>query len=174
MSMVHDAASNAKEEIARVSVLRSLKQWMLGCTKLGGQEDKRTRRVHLRRRIQLWSRYRLPHRVRTAAGTLVFLTCELFFRVMGCRGRGGEIRKILLIRLDHIGDLLMATPAIRALRRAYPHAEIIGVAGNWAAPAAWANPHLDDVIIYNAVWFDRRARRATNLWRRALTRLALI
>jgi ADP-heptose:LPS heptosyltransferase len=33
-----------------------------------------------------------------------------------------EIRRILLVKLDHIGDCITAFPAIRRLKEAFPHA----------------------------------------------------
>ena len=35
-----------------------------------------------------------------------------------------EVHSILAIRLDAIGDLLMTTPALRAIRRKFPQAEL--------------------------------------------------
>ncbi len=41
--------------------------------------------------------------------------------------------RILLIRPDHLGDVLLCTPAIYALRAAYPNTEIHALVGPWAA-----------------------------------------
>jgi ADP-heptose:LPS heptosyltransferase len=85
-----------------------------------------------------------------------------------------EIRRILVIKLDHIGDFLLSTPAIRALRRAYPSAELIGVVGSCSAAVARVNPHLDRVITYDAAWF-RRGRMGIVGWGRNLwVRLRLL
>ena len=35
-----------------------------------------------------------------------------------------NIKKILVIRLDHIGDVIVSVPALRALRKSYPNASI--------------------------------------------------
>ena len=51
--------------------------------------------------------------------------------------------RVLLIRPDHIGDLLMATPAIRWLRGRLPDARIEMLCGPWSAPAVADNPDLD-------------------------------
>jgi len=61
--------------------------------------------------------------------------------------------KILLVRLRMIGDVVFTTPAIRALRRRYPHARLSYIVEQEAAPVVLGNPHLDEVIV--AV--DRRA-----------------
>ena len=41
--------------------------------------------------------------------------------------------RILVIRPDHLGDVLLSIPAIEALRRAYPTAEIHTLVGEWSA-----------------------------------------
>lgn len=43
--------------------------------------------------------------------------------------------RILLIRPDHIGDLLFTTPALRALHAAFPQAHIACLVGPWGDPA---------------------------------------
>ena len=60
-------------------------------------------------------------------------------------GRLDVIGKILLIRLDAIGDLLMATPAIGALRLRFPEAEIHLLVQSGIAPLASAIPGVDRV-----------------------------
>ncbi len=55
--------------------------------------------------------------------------------------------KILLIRLRLIGDVVLTTPAIRALRRAHPASRIAYLVEPGAAPVVQQNPHLNDVIV---------------------------
>jgi heptosyltransferase-2/heptosyltransferase-3 len=62
--------------------------------------------------------------------------------------------RILLIRPDHAGDLLMATPAIHSLRLAHPEAVIDVLASPWGAPALAGNPDLDHVRTIEATWFE--------------------
>lgn len=153
---------------------RSIRDRLLGLFPVGDGRDGRIRRVRLRRRIHLWVRFRIPRPVRAATSSLFFLLCEGLFWVLGCRRRSQDVRRILVIKLDHIGDALMATPAIRALRHGYPHAEIIWVVGSWSAPVARVNPHIDRLITYDAVWYRRRTDGVTAWWRRLRTRLQVL
>jgi ADP-heptose:LPS heptosyltransferase len=52
-----------------------------------------------------------------------------------------------LIRLRLIGDVVFTTPAIRAVRRRYPHARLSYLVEPEAAPVVSASPHLDSVIV---------------------------
>ena len=59
-----------------------------------------------------------------------------------------NIHKILIIRVDGIGDLLNSTPAIALLRENYPSAEITVLARPLNAPVLVANPDVDRVLIF--------------------------
>lgn len=66
-----------------------------------------------------------------------------------------EIKKILLIRLDHLGDLIMTRPAMTALRRAFPAAQIdLLVAGEWRELFEGI-PEINRVIPFDDHWFKR-------------------
>lgn len=67
-------------------------------------------------------------------------------------------RKLLVIRPDHIGDVLFTTPALHALRRAFPEAHITALVGPWAAPILTRNPDVDAVLTCPFPWFDRRPK----------------
>src|SRR6266542_4097790 len=55
--------------------------------------------------------------------------------------------RILLVRLRLIGDVVLTTPAIRAVRETYPDAQISYLVEPLAAPIVQRNPHLDEVIV---------------------------
>jgi lipopolysaccharide heptosyltransferase II len=70
--------------------------------------------------------------------------------------------KILLVRLDHIGDLLMATPAIAALRRRFPEARIDLLGGERAKEIFRGNTDINHVHTFEATWYD--PRRGKEIW----------
>jgi lipopolysaccharide heptosyltransferase II len=67
---------------------------------------------------------------------------------------------ILLIRPDHLGDLLFTTPALRALREAFPQARITGLVGPWAEAVVASNPCLDEVMLCPFPGFTRQPKRS--------------
>src|SRR5690606_19163973 len=72
--------------------------------------------------------------------------------------RWAAARRVLVIRLDNLGDVLLTTPAIHAIRASLPEAEITLLAGPVGAQAGRLNPDLDDVIVYQAPWMDPWSR----------------
>ncbi len=54
-------------------------------------------------------------------------------------------KKLLLVRPDHLGDVLMLTPAIAWLRKALPDTELTALVGPWGVASLQNNPHLDRI-----------------------------
>ncbi len=66
-----------------------------------------------------------------------------------------NIRKIAVLRLDHIGDVLLAMPALEALRAALPRVEIDLFVGSWAQEVAKLSGLKLGIQVFSAPWFDR-------------------
>ena len=67
--------------------------------------------------------------------------------------------RILLVDLAYIGDLLMSTPAITCLRRAFPHATIDMLVAPASLPVIEHNPCLNSVRACNIKGGNQRAIR---------------
>lgn len=65
---------------------------------------------------------------------------------------GEDVKRILCVRLDRLGDILMTTPAIRALRESVPGRHITLLTSSVGAHAAPFLSDVDDVIAYDAPW----------------------
>jgi lipopolysaccharide heptosyltransferase II len=59
------------------------------------------------------------------------------------------IRRILFIRIDRIGDLVLSTPALRAIKDQYPLSELTVLTSSSNAPVIKPNPHVDRVLVLN-------------------------
>jgi lipopolysaccharide heptosyltransferase II len=68
-----------------------------------------------------------------------------------------DARRILAIRLDTLGDVLMTTPAIRALRESAPGRSVTMLTSPGGAEAARLVPEIDDVIEHEAAWMKASA-----------------
>ena len=63
--------------------------------------------------------------------------------------------RILVIKLDHLGDVLLATPVFSNLRRAYPNAELHALTGAWSRVVLEKHPDVNNVEEYNSPAFCR-------------------
>ena len=66
-----------------------------------------------------------------------------------------DIKRIVVIKLDHIGDVILSIPAIINLGEYFPNAHITVVVNPVSEKIAKLIPHVDEVICYNARFFDR-------------------
>jgi lipopolysaccharide heptosyltransferase II len=72
-----------------------------------------------------------------------------------------QARRLLCVRLDYLGDVLMSTPAIRALRQSLPKCHITLLSSPIGAAAARYIPEIDDAIEYAAPWMKSGAAHDT-------------
>lgn len=75
-----------------------------------------------------------------------------------------EVNKLLVLRYDRIGDMLVTTPVFRALKQANPRMHLAVFASPANAEIIRINPHVDQVYVLSANWITllgtiRRARR---------------
>ncbi|HEX2923590.1 MAG TPA: glycosyltransferase family 9 protein [Chloroflexota bacterium] len=64
----------------------------------------------------------------------------------------------MLIRPDHLGDLLLTSPAVELLRKGLPDAHLTMLVGPWAADVARRDPLLDEVRVLSFPGFTRKAK----------------
>ncbi|GER82176.1 heptosyltransferase II [Thermogemmatispora aurantia] len=82
-------------------------------------------------------------------------------------------RRILVIRLDLIGDLVLSLTLVHALKRTYPEAEIDLLAMPSTAPIAGADPDLAQIITYDPnIWRRPQALVRGRNWREAAALLS--
>ncbi len=77
--------------------------------------------------------------------------------------RNSSPKRILVVKLDHVGDVLLATPVFANLRQAYPNAELHALAGRWSRVVLENQPAVDEVIEYNSPFFCRAGEQPTRL-----------
>jgi lipopolysaccharide heptosyltransferase II len=73
-----------------------------------------------------------------------------------------EHLNILVIKLSAIGDVLLITPSLKALRTQYPLARIFCLVGKEAREILQSCPYVDDLIIYDS---QQKHKRWWKLWK---------
>lgn len=90
--------------------------------------------------------------------TLLRLFALLSAGVRRPRAASPRPRRVLLLRPDHIGDMLFCTPALRLLRRSWPDAHLTMAVGPWARPVIQENPCLDEILVLDFPGFARQPK----------------
>jgi heptosyltransferase-2/heptosyltransferase-3 len=67
-------------------------------------------------------------------------------------------QRILVIRPDHLGDLLFATPALRLLRASLPDAHIAALVGGWGEAVLAGNADIDAILTCPFPGFTRQPK----------------
>jgi len=75
-----------------------------------------------------------------------------------------RINRILFFKVGAIGDVIMTTPLVRALKKRFPQAKIDYLVGKWSAPVLEKNPNLSNVITFDDnIFFKRNIGRMLSL-----------
>jgi lipopolysaccharide heptosyltransferase II len=70
------------------------------------------------------------------------------------------VQRLLAVRLDALGDVLMTTPALHAAKSSRPDRHVTVLTSIGGAEAARLTPDVDDVIVYDAPWVKASGDRA--------------
>ena len=68
------------------------------------------------------------------------------------------VKKILIIRLSSIGDVIHCTPVAKALKVAWPDCHITWLIGEVSADLIKYNPYVDEYIIWSRERFEKYCR----------------
>ena len=72
----------------------------------------------------------------------------------------GKTPRILLVRPDHLGDMLLATPVLDALKAQLPEAQITMMVGPWSSEIVARHPAVDRLISCPFPGFQRAPQKA--------------
>lgn len=121
----------------------------------------------------IWTSKRVVH-------TVIYLVMSIVGSVLWLSRRGKKYsplrpqnfhpKRILVIRLDLIGDLVLSLTVVRVLKRTYPQAEIDLLAIPASAQVAMHDPDLAEIITYDPnIWRRPKALVQFRNWRDALS-----
>ena len=82
---------------------------------------------------------------------IVYLLCEPWFRILGRRTKArdlklAQIARVLVVRLDEIGDVVLTVPFLRELRKNLPHANIVLLVSSATYNLVEHCPYVDEVL----------------------------
>ena len=66
-----------------------------------------------------------------------------------------EVNAVLFVKLDHIGDMILATPVFRAVKERYPECRLGVLCSSKGKAVLLNNPYVDEIHVYNPDMFDR-------------------
>jgi ADP-heptose:LPS heptosyltransferase len=92
-----------------------------------------------------------------------FIGSVLFFW-MKMRNAPKKINKALFVRLEHIGDMVLATPVFETFKKNNPKVEVTVLCRELTVPIIENNPYVDKIITYEAPWFINRGGKKRSLW----------
>ena len=90
----------------------------------------------------------------------------LIVRLLGAPGARSAVKpvsitpRILLLRPDHLGDLVMTTPVFHALKQKAPGAHITMMVGPWSSEVVARHPDIDRLFTCPFPGFQRTAQKA--------------
>ncbi len=87
---------------------------------------------------------------------LLFIFDHIFFVNKKQRPYPDNPRKVLFIRLEHIGDMVLASQTFETFKKNNPTCQVHVLCRNLTKPLAECNPSVDRVITYDATWLGRR------------------
>ncbi|MBU1201202.1 MAG: glycosyltransferase family 9 protein [Nanoarchaeota archaeon] len=67
-----------------------------------------------------------------------------------------RINKILFIRLEHIGDMVLATPIFESFKKEHPECKIHVLCKTLSEPIIKYNPYVNKIITYDPSWMIQR------------------
>jgi ADP-heptose:LPS heptosyltransferase len=86
------------------------------------------------------------------------LVGRIFFLPIIKKKYPDNVKRILLIRLDHLGDVVHSLEVAEVLKQYYPQAKITFLVSCNMQSILAKNPFVDEIICYDAPWFARRQK----------------
>ncbi|MSQ15376.1 MAG: glycosyltransferase family 9 protein [Dehalococcoidia bacterium] len=79
-------------------------------------------------------------------------SCNPFIKEVTGRIDQALVRKVLVVRLDAIGDMLLSEPAIAAIKSCFPEARLDVIGAGRSEEILINNPNVDTLIPFSAPW----------------------
>ena len=77
-----------------------------------------------------------------------------------------NFNRILIIKIDHIGDVVTSLPSVYSIRKRFPDAVITFLTGEWSKDVLKNNPYVNNIEIYNSNRFNRERENRKSIIQR--------
>ncbi len=77
---------------------------------------------------------------------------------LGAVRESAEPKRLLLIRLDHLGDVLNASGLPKLIKEHYPRTEVLFLTSTGGAALLKNDPFIDEILTCDTRWFSRRGK----------------
>ncbi len=109
------------------------------------------------------SRYVFRKKTNTILAHAVDFLGGAIFRLFPKKTPINPPKSLLLVRLDHIGDVLLCTGLPKLVKEFLPGTRVLFLVASWAAPLLENNPFIDELIIYDPPWFARGKKKTSEV-----------
>src|SRR6185312_7124530 len=86
-------------------------------------------------------------------------------------GDWSAVSRVLCVRLDSVGDVLMTTPALGAVKGPAGERHVTLLTSPAGAAVAELSPSVDDIIVYDAPWLKATRQRPTSAMDHAMAHM---
>jgi len=77
-----------------------------------------------------------------------------------------NFNRILIIKIDHIGDVVTSLPSVYSIRKRFPDAVITFLTGEWSKDLLKNNRYINNIEIYNSNRYNRERRNRKSIIQR--------
>ncbi len=91
-------------------------------------------------------------------GFILWAIAHIFtpWKIFGKRPIPSGPKKVLLIRADYIGDVLLTTHTLKAIRERFPESHISFLVSSKSREILEGNPYIDTILTYDPPWFFKK------------------
>jgi len=91
-------------------------------------------------------------------GFVLWIIFHIFtpWKIFGKKTIPIKPKKIILIRTDYIGDVLLTTHTLQAIRKRFPESKIFFLVSSKSREILEGNPYIDNIITYDPPWFFKK------------------
>jgi len=94
-------------------------------------------------------RYRFKSRFKRCVSGALDAVGDLVFWSMKRRLQPSTLKKVLFIRLDHLGDIVSSTPVYREFKANFPDARLSVLTSPLGKVLLSTNPYIDEILAFN-------------------------